>query len=273
MIIAKFRFFKFIIIAGIVLIVSILLFMFNSFFKEPRVHVLFIGNSLTSVNDLPGTVAWLAKSRHIHIEYDMYAPGGYTFAQHAVDPLLREKINKGNWDFVVLQEQSQRPAFKGQQLETIVAAYASQLSRMIREVNPGVQIVFYMTMAKKNGDPMNAASVPEVKTYPGMQERINAGYFHLAEQNRAILVPVGIIWKNVRASRPDIKLYMDETHPNMAGTYLAACAFYALLFKDSPVGLPHPKEVGADAVVYIQKIIEESIQSRSWDFGQGVTKK
>ncbi len=31
---------------------------------------------------------------------------------------------------------------------------------------------------------------------------------------------------------------MDKAHPSPAGTYLAACVFYATLFKRDPTGLP-----------------------------------
>ena len=201
-------------------------------------------------------IAGLARSRHFSVEYAMYAPGGYHLSQHAADPVLKKKIDKGTWDFVVLQEQSQLPAFKEPQMERQVSSYARKLSRMIRDANPQAQVVFYMTMAKKNGDSMNRAYISQVGTYEGMQERINAGYTYLANQNHGLLVPVGVVWKNVRADRPDINLYTDETHPNMTGTYLAACTFYAVLFKDTPIGLPHPKQISDQTAAYLQRMIE-----------------
>lgn len=241
-------------------------FVFKSFAKEPvTIRVLFIGNSLTSANDLPGMISRMARARNFLMEYDTHVPGGYTLSQHVEDPVLKDKINKGSWDFVVLQEQSQRPAFKGQQLEMEVSLYARKLSRMIRDSNPRAHVVFYMTMAKKNGDPMLATSIPEASTYEGMQERINAGYIHMAKQNHGLLVPVGFVWKNVRADRPAVNLYLDDTHPSDTGTYLAACAFYAVLFKDSPVGLPHSSQIDDKTAAYLQKMTERVIQGRRWD--------
>lgn len=226
--------------------------------ESPTIHVLFIGNSLTFMNHLPDLIAQLAESRHHLMEHDMYAPGGYTLFQHASDPVLRAKINKGIWDFVVIQEQSQLPALREDRFEAQVLPYARKLCQMVRDANPKAQVVFYMTMAKKNGDPMNARYVPEVGTYEGMQERINAGYKRMAEQNQGLLVPVGEIWKNVRAERPDINLYKDDTHPNVTGTYLAACAFYAVLFKDSPVGLSYPEQIDDPIADYLQKMTAQS---------------
>ncbi len=262
------RLLRYFFVACSLLAVASVLFMPKSFAKEPgKVHVLFVGNSLTHVNDLPGMIVELAASRHILVEYDMYAPGGYTLFQHASAPALRDKINKGIWDFVVLQEQSQRPAFMDQWLEAQVFVHARKLGQMIKASNPQARVVFYVTMAKKNGDPMNAVNIPETGTYEGMQKRINAGYVRMAEQNHGLLAPVGFVWKNVRVNRPEVNIYADDTHPNLAGTYLAACTFYSVLFKDSPMGLPHPKGIDDELAKYLQKMTAWTVQGRSWDMG------
>ena len=201
----------------------------------------------------------MAKARGHSLECDMHAPGGYKLSQHATDAALKEKINKGTWDFVVLQEQSQLPAL-GERWLTDVFSNATKLCQSIRQANPKSQVAFYMTMAKKNGDPDNAPYVPEVAIYEGMQERLTKSYTTMAQQNNALLIPAGTIWKNVRADKPAIELYADITHPNMTGTYLVACAFYAVLFKDTPVGLTHPKQVGTDIATYLQNMTAREIR-------------
>jgi len=200
------------------------------------------------------------------MEYDMYAPGGYRLSQHASDPLLNAKIKQGKWDFVVLQEQSQMPAFSQKQENAEVYPYAQKLSQLIREVNPGASVVFYMTMAKKNGDAQNAKVFPELGTYTGMQEKIDSSYMSMAQQNHSLLAPVGMAWRNVRSDRPMIDLYGDDTHPNIAGSYLAACVFYGLLFKDSPIRLLHPREINDDTALYLQSMAEQTLRSQSWDW-------
>ena len=227
-----------------------------------KIRVLFIGNSLTYMNDLPSVLAGLAKSRAIDVEYDMYAPGGYKLSQHASDPQALEKINKGDWDFVILQEQGQMPAFSQQQEETEVYPYARKLCQMARDANPRAQVAFYMTMARRNGDQQNAAAFPELATYEGMQRRINFGYTQMAEQNQALLIPVGVAWQKVRSQRPDLDIYGDDLHPNITGTYLAACVFYGALFKDNPVGLPYPKQIDGDTAGYLQKLAQETISAK-----------
>ena len=226
-----------------------------------KVKVLFVGNSLTYVNDLPGLTAELAKSRNFDMEHDQYAPGGYSLSQHSGDSQLLEKINKGGWDFVVLQEQSQLPAYPWAQTEVI--PYAQKLSRLIRDANPRAQVAFYMTMARKNGDHANVRAFPELARYEGMQQKINDTYVQMARENQGLLVPVGLVWKNVRAQKPELNLYGDEVHPNLTGTYLAACVFYSILFKDSPVGLPHPQQIDDDTAKYLQKVTSDTITSEA----------
>jgi hypothetical protein len=232
-------------------------------FSEPvKTRVLFVGNSLTYVNDLPGMIFQMARSRNINMEYDMYAPGGYKLSQHASDPALIDKIRRGKWNFVVLQEQSQRPSFSQHQVEAEVYPYAGKLSRLIRESNPAAGIVFYMTMAWKNGDAESAKILPELGSYAGMQQNIIASYTKMAQQNQGLLAPVGIAWRNVRSGRPAVNLYGDNTHPNIAGSYLAACVFYGVLFKDSPKGLPCPSQIDVDTARYLQDMADQALKVR-----------
>jgi hypothetical protein len=229
-----------------------------------EVRVLFVGNSLTFANDLPGLTAGLAKARNINMAYEMHAPGGYTLAQHAGDPRLLKKINKGTWDLVVLQEQSRMPAYPWAQTE--VFPHARTLSRLIRAANPRAQIAFYMTMAKKNGDKANP-DFPELATYAGLQRKLAAAYGRMSEENQGFIVPVGLAWAKVRAQKPGLGLYADEVHPNLAGTYLAACVFYAVLFKDSPVGLPPPPGLDGETAIYLQTAVRDILAEAPGDQG------
>ena len=256
-------------ICGIIIIFLFFIPKEQSSGESIKIRVLFIGNSLTSVNDLPRSIAELAKSRNCYMEYDVYAPGGYRLSQHAADPLVLKKINQRAWDFVVLQEQSQLPAFSQEQVQREIYPYAKKLSQLIRNANPKARIVFYMTMANKNGNPQNFHIFPELGTYEGMQRRINASYISMAQQNQGLVVPVGLVWENVRLKRPSLDLYTDDTHPNPVGTYLTACVFYEILFKDSPVGLPHSKQIDDNTANFLQRITDNTVTSESWDWDKG----
>lgn len=224
-------------------------------------HVLFIGNSLTSANDLPGMIASMAESRNNSMPFRMYAPGGYTLANHAADPGVIEAIEAGGWDVVVLQEQSQLPALPDEYLQQAMYPHVEALCHIVSKSNPGAVIAFYMTMAKRNGDQQNSAALPALGTYRGMQERINASYDMLGHDYGALLIPVGIAWQNVRSHRPGLNLYSDDTHPNATGTYLAACVFYGMLFEESPLGLPHPSQIDERDAGFLRKAAADAITS------------
>lgn len=216
-----------------VLILLLLKFEINAQSESKR--VLFIGNSYTYVNNLPQMIADIANSMGDTLIFDSNAPGGYTLQSHSTNAVTLEKIASSNWDFVVLQEQSQFPSFPISQVETDVFPYAHILDSLINANNSCSETVFYMTWGRKNGDASNCASWPPVCTYSGMDSLLNLRYRMMAENNHAILSPVGAVWNYIRQNYPSIELYSsDESHPSTAGTYAAACSFYTTLYRKNP---------------------------------------
>lgn len=202
-------------------------------------HTLFLGNSYTGVNNLPQMVADVATSMGDTLIFDSNAPGGQTLQGHSTNATSLAKIAAGNWDYVVLQEQSQLPSFPIGQVETSVFPYAQILDNHINAQNPCAETVFYMTWGRKNGDASNCASWPPVCTYEGMDDLLNDRYRTMADDNNAIISPVGAVWKYIRENFPLIDLYQsDESHPSVAGTYAAACTFYSALFQKDPTLIP-----------------------------------
>src|SRR5580765_480674 len=72
----------------------------------PQVYrVLFIGNSLTYFNDLPGTVALLASGAGDSIEVESVARPGFALIDHVEGKSNAvEVIRSRRWDYVVLQQ-------------------------------------------------------------------------------------------------------------------------------------------------------------------------
>ncbi len=62
-----------------------------------------------------------------------------------------------------------------------------------------------------------------------------------------------------------IKLYQtlrieDARHPSLAGTYLAACTFFAALYDQSPEGLLYDAGLGQDTALYLQRAAWKTVQ-------------
>jgi hypothetical protein len=200
--------------------------------------VLFIGNSYTYVNDLPALLSNAAQSTGDSVIYDSNCIGGYTFQLHSTNATTLQKIAQGNFDFVVLQEQSQLPSFPISQVQSSVYPYAKTLDSLINVANPCTETVFYMTWGRKNGDASNCPNWPPICTYSGMDSLLRMRYENMANTNSALVSPVGAVWRYIRNNFPGIELYSaDESHPSLAGSYAAACTFYSIVFRKDPTAI------------------------------------
>lgn len=252
-------------------LLSIFIILFGSVFAQTSKRVLFLGNSYTDVNNLPQMLDNVATSAGDHVELDSYTPGGYTFQGHTTNATSLQKIMSGNWDFVVLQEQSQRPSFPDGQVQAEVFPYAKILDSLIHAYNPCGETMFYMTWGRKNGDAANCASFPPLCTYEGMDSLLYLRYMMMAEENNALVSPVGAVWKYLRQNHPHIELYSsDESHPSLAGSYAAACCFYTSIFRKSPMLITNNynlPEADASAIKATVKIVVYD-QLLNWHIGE-----
>ena len=207
---------------------------------------LFIGNSYTSYNNLPQLVKDAAASVGDNLIIDANMPGGQTLQQHTTNANTISKIQAGGWDFVVLQEQSQIPSFPEGQVAPLMYPAARYLDSTINASNVCAETIFYMTWGRKNGDAANCPNFTPLCTYRGMDSLIQKRYRYVAEQNNAILSPAGAVWRYLIENHPTLELYSpDESHPSLAGSYAAACAFYTTIFKKDPTLITFNSSLGA----------------------------
>jgi len=247
---------------------SILFVVFTFFdlhlWAQQSLHVFFAGNSYTSINDLPGMVANIAQSMGDELTYASNTPGGCTFEMHCSNVSM-EKICEGGWDFVVLQEQSQLPAFPIEMVEEMVYPFAEQLVDSIYAFNPEGEAMFYMTWGRKNGDTEFGPIYPMMSTYEGMDSLLYARYMYMAEANDASVCPVGRVWHYLRDNHDEIELYtLDESHPSLAGSYAAACAFYTMLFGRDPDSIAYDAGLGMKTASLIRSAVHEVVYDSLW---------
>lgn len=200
---------------------------------QDSVSVLFIGNSYTGVNALPSLVNDVTLSLGDILTFDSHTPGGQTLEMHANNATVYDKIDDNPWDFVVLQAQSQEPSFPDAQVDANTLPYAIQLADSIYANNFCSEALFYMTWGRENGDPQWAP----ISTFEGMNDRLRSAYMRFADSVQGAVSPVGSAWRYIRDTYPTINLYTgDGSHPSYEGSYLAACTFYASMFRKSPIG-------------------------------------
>lgn len=247
-------------------------------FSQDTLRVFFIGNSYTGANDLPNMTQRAAAAHGDVLIYGQELAGGQTLEGHWNNRVgLLANMAGTQWDYVVMQEQSQRPSFSPTQVEQDVFPYARKLDSLFKDQFDCVQSAFYMTWGRKNGDQANCPFYPPVCTYEGMQARLRESYIQMAEDNNAICLPVGEVWKNVRDNLPSIELYeMDGSHPNDVGSFIAASTIYTSLFHkaytDSLPIVSNPRHFDQLAVQqFVTPTVFDSLETWNNDTGAAFT--
>jgi hypothetical protein len=258
--------FNIVLAAGIIL-VPLLLGLYYFFFVDCTsamgqascTRVLFIGNSYTYVNDLPGTLTKLARAGGHKLITGMAAPGGWSLARHLSTPETLSALSESNWDFVVLQEQSQLPST----IKTREQYYYPAVRTWVKAIRAtNAKPVLFMTWAHQNGWP--EMGMPD---YESMQIPVIDANLSISKELRATIAPVGYAWLMETRQNPQLELFnADGSHPDVAGTYLAACVFYATLFDQSPVGLLYFGGLPASTARELQLQAEATWKtSNQWD--------
>ena len=119
----------------------------------------------------------------------------------------------------------------------------------------GAKTALYMTQAHVK--PSKFAS-------PDMIRKIEDMYVSVGNEVGAIVIPVALAFEEAYRQRPDIKLHKeyDGSHPDLIGTYLAACVVYASLYGMSPVGNSYDYygKVDKEMAAFLQKVADETVR-------------
>jgi hypothetical protein len=210
-------------------------------------RVLFVGDSYTYVNDLPTTFANLAWSAGERVDTQTLANGGETLAGHVADAATASTIDAQTWNTVVLQDQSENPASAAYRQSEMYPA-ATQLVALIRHA--GAQPLLFLTWGHQSGWPQDG-----LPTYATMQAAVDQGYVGLGAELDVPIAPVGAAWQTVVSAHASPELWQgDGVHPTTAGTYLAACVFFATIFGRSPVGLSYVDGLPESEAAMLQRV-------------------
>ena len=186
--------------------------------RNAIVNVLFIGNSFTARNNLPGLIEQLAAARGTTMQHRLISAGGASLRTHWNAGTALKAITEGEYDSVVLQEQSTLPVKNAKRMHENIRLFDAAIKET------GAKTVLYMTWARRNA--------------PQAQQAITDAYTTIGQELGATVVPVGLAWQRYLLAHNQPFLHdRDESHPTLAGSYLAACVFTAVLFNKNPVGI------------------------------------
>jgi PKD repeat protein len=255
-------------ILSLLTIVAASMTLANTSVAQQKKSAFFIGNSYTAYNTLPSLVANMASSVGDTLVWQMNTPGGATLRQHQNMPLSTNAIQQGTWDFIVLQEQSQIPAFPDMDVRMEFYPAVVKLDSMIKAANPCAKTAMYMTWGRESGDADNCPFFPPLCTYQGMDSLLRLRYMIAADSVNAEVAPVGAVWRYLR-NNSSIKLYdHDQSHPSIYGSVAAAATFYTLIFRKSPVNISI-NNIGANdlntILSAVKTVVFDSLQY--WNIG------
>ena len=118
----------------------------------------------------------------------------------------------------MLQEQSTLPVKNAARMHENVRLFDGVIKAA------GAKTVLYMTWARLNA--------------PDSQQAITDAYTAIGKELGATVAPVGVAWQRfLRDNDRPVLHDRDQSHPTVAGSYLAACVFLAALFGECPVGV------------------------------------
>ena len=206
--------------------------------------VLFVGNSFTYYNN----------GLHKHYEAIVESANGLLHSRimtissgHLPEHVagLPSLAASEDWDVVVLQGYS-----KGPISEATAKPFRDAAERLVQIIRDNdARPVFFMTWAY----------IDE----PEMTARLDDAYTSIGKKLGAQVVPVGLAFERAIQLRPDLKLRIaDRKHPTIAGTYLAACTFYAALHQENPEGLSYTAGLEPDDAAFLQRIAWETVEAQ-----------
>lgn len=209
-------------------------------------RVLFIGNSYTFANDLPGMLGKLAASADVDLTYDSVVVPGATLDLHWNAGLARQRIHEAPWTHVVIQGQSLEPFFGTHAFVETARRFGLAVS------DAGATPVWYVTWPRAPGDGLYAWADP---TYDELADGITAAYASAAAGvPGSVLSCVGAAFRAATAERPALALYdADRSHPSATGTFLAAATFWVVLTQRAVPSGWAPSGLSASDAQYLRE--------------------
>jgi hypothetical protein len=182
-------------------------------------RLLFIGNSLTSANNLPAMVTEIGRQQGVTIQCETVAVPDLSLDDHLRRGDAVRAIARGRWSFVVLQQGPSALPESRVQLRASVRTF----DRAVRRA--GARTALYMVWPST--------------TRSGDFDRVSESYAIAAGDVGAVFLPAGDAWRAAWRRDPALAFYgRDGFHPTPLGTYLAALVVYQQVSGRSPVGLP-----------------------------------
>lgn len=211
---------------------------------DADLRVLYIGNSLTFTNDLPGLVQALAAGGGRSASHVTIARPDFSLEDHWARGVASE-IRRLRPDVVVMQ---QGPSSLPTSREHLVH-WSGQIAAVGREV--GAEPALFMVWP----DASRLAAFPDVA----------ASYAAAAAVVSGRLLPAGGTWLEAWELEPELSFYgPDGFHPSYLGSLAAAFTIYAVLFEADPATIPGLDDGVPDHVLATLRAATAAAVDEAW---------
>jgi hypothetical protein len=206
--------------------------------------VLFIGNSLTYVNDLPAMLSAIAAQAGKALVTADVSQGGFSLEDHFRAGAAQVEIAKG-YQLVILQ---QGPSSL-EESQVDLLRWATRFDPVIR--NSGARPALYMVW-------------PELERFSRFDDVRNS-YSNAALAINGMFIPGGEAWRASWRIDPALKFYGDDDfHPSTLGTYAIALSMFAEMFRQTPADLPATFSLANGRQIVLDPAQVRVVQQGAW---------
>lgn len=170
-------------------------------------NVLFIGNSLTYSNDLPGMLERMLLLADFKVgHFESRTLPNFGLPDHWANQDTREQMRREGWHFAVLQQGPSATEGRPYLLD-FTPMFANELAKV------NAKTALYMVWPARQ----------RFFDFAGVSD----SYQTAARSIEGVLFPAGEAWLEAWRYDPNISLYSeDRFHPSVLGTYLAALTMF-----------------------------------------------
>lgn len=182
-------------------------------------RVLFVGNSLTYWNNLPRTIADLARSvDETPLVYRTVAYPDYALEDHWFFDIATD-IRTGDWQLVVMQQGPSSLLANQEHLRR----WSQQLDSVVKQV--GARSALYQVWP----------SIDYITSF----EAVRTSYRNAAMNVGGMFIPAGEAWQTTWAADSNYAFYSgDGFHPSRLGTYMVALVHFEMIYDRPATDLP-----------------------------------
>lgn len=177
--------------------------------RDDVYYILFIGNSLTYVHDIPSIIKSMINADGGYVSYIQDTPGGSTLESHY--DKFKEITSQYKFSHIVLQGQSKEPISNKQVFLNAMQLLASEVE------GSNAELIVYETWCYDG----------EQYRY-SMTEGLQASYEEAADLIGARITRSGEAFRLFEETYGfEISLYQDLNHQSEYGAFLSACVHYS----------------------------------------------